>query len=39
MPVIDGIRQMAMTATDIHPWVAIPGHFAYADWNVIPVSP
>src|SRR5205807_2174998 len=39
MPLIDGIRQMAMTATDIHSMGRnFSGHFAYADWNVIPIS-
>jgi 2-oxoisovalerate dehydrogenase E1 component alpha subunit len=39
MPVIDGIRQMAMTVTDIHSMGRnFPGHFAFADWNVIPIS-
>ncbi len=39
MPLIDAIRQMAMTATD--PFSAgrnFPGHFARRDWNVVPVS-
>ena len=39
MSVIDGIRQMAMTATDIHSMGRnFPGHFACANWNVIPVT-
>jgi 2-oxoisovalerate dehydrogenase E1 component alpha subunit len=39
MPLIDGIRQMAMTATDPHSLGRnFPGHFAARDWNVIPVS-
>jgi 2-oxoisovalerate dehydrogenase E1 component alpha subunit len=39
MPLIDSIRQMAMTATD--PFSAgrnFPSHFAYKPWNVLPVS-
>jgi 2-oxoisovalerate dehydrogenase E1 component alpha subunit len=39
MPVIDGIRQMAMTATDPHSVGRnFPGHFSRRDWNVVPVS-
>ncbi len=39
MPVIEGLRQMAMTATDVHSRGRnFPGHFAFADWNVIPIS-
>lgn len=39
MPMLDGIRQMAMTATDPHSMGRnFPGHFAYRDWNVLPVS-
>jgi 2-oxoisovalerate dehydrogenase E1 component alpha subunit len=39
MPVIDGLRQMAMTATDVHSRGRnFPGHFAFADWNVVPIS-
>jgi len=39
MPLIDGIRQMAMTATDPHSRGRnFPGHFARRDWNVIPVT-
>jgi len=39
MPVIDAIRQMAMTATDPHSMGRnFPGHFACRDWNVLPVS-
>jgi 2-oxoisovalerate dehydrogenase E1 component alpha subunit len=39
MPLIDGIRQMAMTATDIHSMGRnFSGHYAYKPWNVIPVS-
>jgi 2-oxoisovalerate dehydrogenase E1 component alpha subunit len=39
MPLIDGIRQMAMTATDPHSMGRnFSGHFAHAEWNVIPVT-
>jgi 2-oxoisovalerate dehydrogenase E1 component alpha subunit len=39
MPVIDGIRQMAMTMTDTHSVGRnFSGHFAKRDWNVIPVT-
>src|SRR5262249_27096153 len=39
MPLIDGIRQMAMTATDPHSRGRnFPGHFANKEWNVIPAS-
>ena len=39
MPLIDGIRQMAMTATDPHSRGRnFPGHFARRDWNVLPVT-
>jgi 2-oxoisovalerate dehydrogenase E1 component alpha subunit len=39
MPVIDGLRQMAMTATDTHSRGRnFPGHFAHANWNIIPIS-
>ncbi|HTU94172.1 MAG TPA: thiamine pyrophosphate-dependent dehydrogenase E1 component subunit alpha [Gemmataceae bacterium] len=39
MPLIDGIRQMAMTATDPHSMGRnFVGHFAYRDWNVLPIS-
>jgi 2-oxoisovalerate dehydrogenase E1 component alpha subunit len=39
MPVIDGIRQMAMTATDPHSLGRnFPGHYSCREWNVIPVS-
>lgn len=38
MPLIDGIRQMAMTATDPHSRGRnFPGHFAVKEWNVVPV--
>jgi 2-oxoisovalerate dehydrogenase E1 component alpha subunit len=39
MPLIDSIRQMAMTATD--PFSAgrnFPSHFSRKEWNVVPVS-
>jgi 2-oxoisovalerate dehydrogenase E1 component alpha subunit len=39
MPLIDGIRQMAMTATDPHSRGRnFSGHYAYRPWNVIPVT-
>jgi 2-oxoisovalerate dehydrogenase E1 component alpha subunit len=39
MPLIDGIRQMGMTATDPHSIGRnFPGHYARRDWNIIPVS-
>ena len=39
MPLADGIRQMAMTATDVHSLGRnFPSHYAYRPWNVIPVS-
>lgn len=39
MPLIDGIRQMGMTATDPHSMGRnFPGHFARKDWNVVPVT-
>jgi 2-oxoisovalerate dehydrogenase E1 component alpha subunit len=39
MPVLHGIRQMAMTATDTHSVGRnFAGHFAHREWNVIPVS-
>lgn len=39
MPLIDGIRQMAMTATDPHSRGRnFPGHFARREWNVMPIS-
>ncbi len=39
MPVLHGIRQMAMTATDTHSVGRnFAGHYAHGDWNVIPVS-
>ncbi len=39
MSLLDGIRQMAMTATD--PYSVgrnFPGHYSWADWNVMPIS-
>jgi 2-oxoisovalerate dehydrogenase E1 component alpha subunit len=39
MPLIDGIRQMAMTRTDPHSMGRnFSGHFAYRPWNIIPVT-
>ncbi len=39
MPLIDGIRQMAMTATDGHSRGRnFVGHYAMKRWNVVPVS-
>ncbi len=39
MSLADGIRQMAMTATDPHSAGRnFPGHFARREWNVIPVT-
>src|SRR5436305_574376 len=39
MPLLHGIRQMAMTATDSHSLGRnFAGHFAQRDWNVIPVT-
>src|SRR6516225_1006240 len=39
MPLIDGIRQMAMTATDPHSRGRnFPGHYARREWNVVPIS-
>src|SRR5438105_9998690 len=39
MPLIDAVRQMAMTATDPHSLGRnFPGHFSFRAWNVIPVS-
>jgi 2-oxoisovalerate dehydrogenase E1 component alpha subunit len=39
MPLADGIRQMAMTATDTHSLGRnFVGHFAHRDWNVVPVT-
>lgn len=39
MPLIDGLRQMAMTATDPHSMGRnFPGHFACREWNIAPVT-
>ena len=39
MPLTDGIRQMAMTRTDPHSMGRnFVGHYAYRQWNVVPVS-
>src|SRR5437870_3068830 len=39
MPLLDGIRQMAMTATDPHSVGRnFSGHFARRNWNVVPVT-
>ena len=39
MPVLDPIRQMAMTRTDEHSMGRnFPSHFATKEWNVVPVS-
>jgi 2-oxoisovalerate dehydrogenase E1 component alpha subunit len=39
MPLLDGIRQMAMTITDPHSLGRnFSGHFSSRDWNVVPVS-
>ncbi|MGE3805974.1 MAG: thiamine pyrophosphate-dependent dehydrogenase E1 component subunit alpha [Gemmataceae bacterium] len=39
MPLIDGLRQMAMTRTDPHSMGrCFPGHYAYRSLNVLPVS-
>jgi 2-oxoisovalerate dehydrogenase E1 component alpha subunit len=39
MPLIEGIRQMAMTATDTHSAGRnFSGHYAKRDWNVVPVT-
>jgi 2-oxoisovalerate dehydrogenase E1 component alpha subunit len=39
MPLIDAIRQMAMTATDPHSLGRnFPSHYAHKPWNVVPVS-
>lgn len=39
MPLADGIRQMAMTATDPHSRGRnFPGHYAKREWNVVPVT-
>lgn len=39
MPLIDGLRQMAMTATDPHSMGRnFSAHYAVSDWNVVPVT-
>lgn len=39
MPLIDGIRQMAMTLTDPHSMGrCFTGHYSRCEWNVVPVS-
>lgn len=39
MPLIDGIRQMAMTRTDTNSMGRnFAGHFAKREWNVVPIS-
>ena len=39
MPLLHGLRQMAMTATDTHSMGRnFVGHFSMRDWNVIPIS-
>ena len=39
MPILEGIRQMAMTATDTHSLGRnFPGHFSHRPWNILPVS-
>jgi 2-oxoisovalerate dehydrogenase E1 component alpha subunit len=39
MPLLEGIRQMAMTATDTHSLGRnFSGHYAKREWNVIPVT-
>jgi len=39
MPLVNGIRQMAMTRTDRHSMGRnFAGHYAWREWNVIPVS-
>jgi len=39
MPLLEGIRQMAMTATDTHSMGRnFVGHFSRRDWNVLPVT-
>jgi 2-oxoisovalerate dehydrogenase E1 component alpha subunit len=38
MPLVDGIRQMAMTRTDPNSMGRnFPGHFCRRDWNVVPI--
>jgi 2-oxoisovalerate dehydrogenase E1 component alpha subunit len=39
MPLLDGIRQMAMTLTDPNSMGRnFPGHFTRREWNVLPIS-
>jgi len=39
MPLLDGIRQMAMTTTDPHSMGRnFPSHYSVPEWNVVPVS-
>jgi 2-oxoisovalerate dehydrogenase E1 component alpha subunit len=39
MPLVDGIRQMVMTATDTHSMGRnFCSHFAHRDWNVLPIT-
>jgi 2-oxoisovalerate dehydrogenase E1 component alpha subunit len=39
MPILDGIRQMAMTATDPHSMGRnFASHYSKPEWNVVPVS-
>jgi 2-oxoisovalerate dehydrogenase E1 component alpha subunit len=39
MPLLDGIRQMAMTAADTHSRGRnFSSHYAHAEWNVVPVT-
>jgi 2-oxoisovalerate dehydrogenase E1 component alpha subunit len=39
MPLIDGVRQMAMTATDPHSMGRnFVAHYAVRDWNVLPIT-
>ncbi len=39
MPLVHGIRQMAMTVTDTHSMGRnFTSHFAHRDWNVLPVT-
>jgi 2-oxoisovalerate dehydrogenase E1 component alpha subunit len=38
MPLVDGFRQMAMTATDTHSMGRnFSGHYAHRDWNIPPL--
>jgi 2-oxoisovalerate dehydrogenase E1 component alpha subunit len=39
MPLRDGLRMMAMTATDSHSVGRnFSGHYAHAEWNVVPIT-